>query len=227
MRVPKKIFTQTTSKTVFIKLIEFFKQSLHLESYSNSTFLFWKTKSPIFYCLSGKKCKFERINLLVEFFFICVCVCVCVCECVFFFKQKIYILILIRHFSSGWFPETRVLGLILKSTGEVNKHWRTITNRTKSESSWAIAIKTVTAQKMKFSIKDFFSKCDQIRRKLRIWSYLVKKSLMKNFILSAACMCLFSFLELRSLDFSVKPCFYITFSNEKVRVFISSSFIIK
>ena len=25
-----------------------------------------------------------------------------------------------------------------------------------------------TAQKMKFSIKDFFSKCDQIRRKLRI-----------------------------------------------------------
>ena len=28
-----------------------------------------------------------------------------------------------------------------------------------------------TAQKMKFSIKDFFSKCDQIRRKPRIWSH--------------------------------------------------------
>ena len=40
---------------------------------------------------------------------------------------------------------------------------------------------TVTAQKMKFSIKDFFSKCDQIRRKLRIWSHLLKKSLMENF----------------------------------------------
>ena len=39
-----------------------------------------------------------------------------------------------------------------------------------------------TAQKMKFSIKDFFSKCDQIRRKLRIWSHLLKKSLMENFI---------------------------------------------
>ena len=39
-----------------------------------------------------------------------------------------------------------------------------------------------TTQKMKFSIKDFFSKCDQIRRKLRIWSHLLKKSLMKNFI---------------------------------------------
>ena len=32
---------------------------------------------------------------------------------------------------------------------------------------------------MKFSNKDFFSKCDQIRRKLRIWSHLLKKSLME------------------------------------------------
>ena len=39
-----------------------------------------------------------------------------------------------------------------------------------------------TAQKMKFSIKDFLSKCDQIRRKLRIWLHLLKKSLMENFI---------------------------------------------
>ena len=35
---------------------------------------------------------------------------------------------------------------------------------------------------MKFSIKDFFSKCDQIRRRLRIWSYLLKKCLVENFI---------------------------------------------
>ena len=40
----------------------------------------------------------------------------------------------------------------------------------------------LTAQKAKFSIKDFFSKCDQIRRKLRIWSHLLQKSLMENFI---------------------------------------------
>ena len=39
-----------------------------------------------------------------------------------------------------------------------------------------------TAQKMKFSIKDSLSKCDQTRRKLQIWSHLLKKSLMKNFI---------------------------------------------
>ena len=38
---------------------------------------------------------------------------------------------------------------------------------------------------MKFSIKDFFSKCDQIHSKLRIWSYLLKKSLMENFIFCA------------------------------------------
>ena len=38
-----------------------------------------------------------------------------------------------------------------------------------------------TAQEMKFSIKDFFSKCDQIRRKLRIWSHLLKISLIENF----------------------------------------------
>ena len=35
---------------------------------------------------------------------------------------------------------------------------------------------------MKFSIKDFFSKCDQIRSFLRIWWHLLKKSLMENFI---------------------------------------------
>ena len=42
-----------------------------------------------------------------------------------------------------------------------------------------------TGQEMKFSIKDLFSKCDQIRRKLQIWSHLLKKSLMENFIFCA------------------------------------------
>ena len=36
------------------------------------------------------------------------------------------------------------------------------------------------ALKIKFFIKNFFSKYEQIRRKLRIWSYLVNKSLMEN-----------------------------------------------
>ena len=38
---------------------------------------------------------------------------------------------------------------------------------------------------MKFSIKDFFIKCDQIPSYLRIWSHLLKKSLMDNFIFCA------------------------------------------
>ena len=40
-------------------------------------------------------------------------------------------------------------------------------------------------KKMKFSVKDFFNKCDQIRRKLRIWSHLLKKSSMENLIFRA------------------------------------------
>ena len=39
-----------------------------------------------------------------------------------------------------------------------------------------------TAPKMKFSVKDFFSKCASF---LRIWSHLLKKSLMENFIFCA------------------------------------------
>ena len=39
--------------------------------------------------------------------------------------------------------------------------------------------------KNKVFIQDFFSKFDQIDRKLRIWSHLLKKSLMENFIFCA------------------------------------------
>ena len=35
---------------------------------------------------------------------------------------------------------------------------------------------------MKFFIKDVFSKFDQIQSFMRIWSHLLKKSLMENFI---------------------------------------------
>ena len=53
--------------------------------------------------------------------------------------------------------------------------------------TWKIAN---TAQKAKFSITDFFSKCDQIRRKLRIWAHFLKKSLIENFIFCAVKVCL-------------------------------------
>ena len=41
--------------------------------------------------------------------------------------------------------------------------------------------KVYTGQKIKFSIKDFFSEYDQVRRKLRIWSHLLKESFMEIF----------------------------------------------
>ena len=40
---------------------------------------------------------------------------------------------------------------------------------------------TFTAQEMKFSIRDFFSKHDQIHSFLWIWSHLLNKSLTENF----------------------------------------------
>ena len=40
-------------------------------------------------------------------------------------------------------------------------------------------------KKQKFSIRDFFSKCDQILRKLRIWSHLLKKPVIENFAFCA------------------------------------------
>ena len=61
-----------------------------------------------------------------------------------------------------------------------------------------------TAQKIKFSIKDFFSKSDQTCSFLQIWSLLLEKSLMENFIFFCSvnmvsqslgpCVCCMSFL---------------------------------
>ena len=57
---------------------------------------------------------------------------------------------------------------------------------------------TFTAQKMKFSIMDFFSKCDQIRRKL-----LLKESLVENFIFCAVTLLGLTFKgEIKSLTLS-------------------------
>ena len=46
-----------------------------------------------------------------------------------------------------------------------------------------------TAQKMNFSIKDYFSKCEQIGSFLQIWSHLLKKSLTEKaiFVQSVSC----------------------------------------
>ena len=65
-----------------------------------------------------------------------------------------------------------------------------------------------TAQKMKISIKDFVSKCDQIHRKLWIWSHLLTKSLMGNFIVCAVIT--FGFERTSKLFFWIR--FYLSFT---------------
>ena len=74
--------------------------------------------------------------------------------------------IFISNFNSGYLP--------IQIQITVHRFW--------SSKLWAT---NITAPKMKFSIKHFFSKCEQIRRKLQIWSHLLKKSLVKNFIFCA------------------------------------------
>ena len=59
----------------------------------------------------------------------------------------------------------------------------------------------ITAQKMKFYIKDFFSIFDQIRSFQQIWSHLLKKYLMKNFT-----FCAVNVPDLITLESSLKVC---------------------
>ena len=70
-----------------------------------------------------------------------------------------------------------------------NSYWQKHLNyfRKKVQSSICdMVLNTIfTAQKMNFSIQDFFSKCNQIRKKLRIWSHLLRKFLIENFIFCA------------------------------------------
>ena len=59
--------------------------------------------------------------------------------------------------------------------------YQTLSSSSPSSSPSAKIILQNTAQKIKFSIKDFSSKWDQILSFLRVWSHLLKKSLMENF----------------------------------------------
>ena len=52
---------------------------------------------------------------------------------------------------------------------------------------------------MKFSIKDFFNKCDQICSFLWIWSHLLKNSFMENFIFCAVYIEKLSFSPIETL----------------------------
>ena len=71
-------------------------------------------------------------------------------------------------------------GNITKRLSSVNHTTKTIRHHHHGE----IAL---IAQKMRFPMKNFFSKCDQIRRKLRIWSHFTEEILNgKVYFLSSA-----------------------------------------
>ena len=77
------------------------------------------------------------------------------CSCTWNIMSRCLIMILLWLLNTSWYPP-----------------WYQACQKQRSN----------TTQKMKFSIKDFLSKRDQIHRKLRIWSHLRKKSVMENFI---------------------------------------------
>ena len=62
--------------------------------------------------------------------------------------------------------------------------------------TFKVSNRNITLHK-KLPIKDFVSKCAQIHRKLRIWSHLLKKSLMGNFIF---CVVLQQYAKLNVYD---------------------------
>ena len=88
-----------------------------------------------------------------------------------------------------------------------------------------------TAQKMKFSMKGFFSEYDQILRNLRIWSHLLKKSFMENFIFCTVAISLFSsrnycqrfsplqISDIRKQDWNVRRTWVQALSNEVVQLY--------
>ena len=87
---------------------------------------------------------------------------------------------------------------------ETGKNWNWISLTREGSTNRYLFCYTFTAQKIKFIITDFFGKCDQIRRKLLIWSYWLKKSVMENLIFCAVLHCNFIAVTAQKIKFSIK-----------------------
>ena len=61
--------------------------------------------------------------------------------------------------------------------------------------------RATAAQKMKFFIKDLFSKCNQIHREKWMWPHLLEKYLMENFVFVQCIGCCCAFVYLYMLSF--------------------------
>ena len=69
-------------------------------------------------------------------------------------------------------------GFETQALSRFKSYWRSV----EGYRWWEPSTIAPTAQQMKFSIKNFFRKCDQIRSILQIWSHSLKKFLMEKFI---------------------------------------------
>ena len=115
-------------------------------------------------------------NLFAKKIFSCTAKCIWHCMCHFMWPCM-------WHCTCQWSVFPRLQEYIFASTPH-EKISSCLQNLIQSKIKCKNLLETLH-KKMKFSIKDFFSKCDRIRRKLRIWSHLLKKCLMENFIFYA------------------------------------------
>ena len=88
----------------------------------------------------------------------------------------------------------RALSSLMKNSEMVQK-WQTKLRL--NNLMQTILLRHCTVQKMKFSIKNFLSKCNQICSFLRIWSRLLKRSSMKNFFVQ----CWFNRIDRKAVTF--------------------------
>ena len=102
------------------------------------------------------------------------------CKCVKYIKKK-YFFIFKNIVLFLLLLENVFLVLLLTASVSNFKRKRHYSTLDRS-SDFTCNIGITTPQEMKFSIKDFFSKSDQIQTFLRIWSRLLNKSLIENFI---------------------------------------------
>ena len=87
----------------------------------------------------------------------------------------------IRFYSNNQIEEIQEESLFFSL--DVNCYISTFQTTNELKQSRKLIITTIHSTKMKVSIRNFFSKCDQIRNFLRIRSHLLKKSPMENFFL--------------------------------------------
>ena len=109
------------------------------------------------------------------------------------FLEKLFYQISLNGYS--WFRVSikRVGGAFFNLVDSLTSYIRLHLTQRKNHELWATQVPFLnhftpnTAQK-NFFIKEFFSKCDQIRSFLRVWSNLLMKSLMESFIFCAVCV---------------------------------------